>query len=170
MALREIRLVPDPMLRQKARTVTKITPKIIELLDDMKDTLLEKDGIGLAAPQIGVLKRIFIVLVDDRYIEMINPEIIETQGLVIGMEGCLSVPDELVYVRRPHYVKVKGLNRQGEEIILQETGIVAIAICHEMDHLIGVLFTDRKVNPTPNEHKMLENAKDNLPVHAEVQT
>lgn len=156
MALREIRTVPDSILRSRAKQVKEITPKIIELLNDMKETLIQQDGIGIAAPQVGVLKAVIIVMIEDTYIEIINPKIVETRGLVIGMEACLSIPEETGYVRRPHYVKIIGLNRDGEEIEHNATGLVAVALCHEMDHLIGVLFTDRQVTPTERELAMLE--------------
>jgi peptide deformylase len=159
MALREIRLIPDEILKQRAKPINKITPKVHQLLDDMKETLISKDGIGIAAPQVGVLRTIIIVMVEDTYIELINPKIVETRGLVIGMEACLSIPDEVGYVRRPHYVKIEGLDRDGEEVTYEATGLTAVAICHEMDHLIGVLFTDRQVTPTPREQQMLDEAE-----------
>lgn len=156
MALREVRLVPDPILRQRAKPVKEVNSKIATLLDDMKETLLEKDGIGLAAPQVGILKRILIVYIDEEFTELINPEILETRGLVIGMEGCLSMPDEACYVRRPHYVKMQGLDREGQTVTLEATGLKAVALCHEMDHLIGVLFTDRRTSPTDAEQQLID--------------
>lgn len=156
MALREIREIPDTILRQRTRPITNITPKVHQLLDDMKETLISRDGIGIAAPQVGVLRSAMIVMVGDAYIEIINPKIVETRGLVIGLEACLSIPEKYGYVRRPHYVKISGLNRHGEEMEHEATGLVAVAICHEMDHLIGVLFTDREVEPTEQEQKLLD--------------
>ncbi|MCL1995386.1 MAG: peptide deformylase [Defluviitaleaceae bacterium] len=158
MALREIRLAPDPILRQRAKPVIEVTPKVVALLDDMRETLLAKDGIGLAAPQVGILRRILVVYIHDEFTELINPEIIETRGLVIGMEGCLSMPDEGCYVRRPHYVRMKGLDRNGNQVVLEATGLKSVALCHEMDHLIGVLFTDRKVEPTPSEQQLIDES------------
>ena len=158
MALREIREIPDPILRERCRPVTKITQKVTQLLDDMKETLISKDGIGIAAPQVGVMRNILIVMLQDTYIELINPKIIETRGLVIGLEACLSIPDEVGYVRRPHFIKITGLDREGTEVTYEATGLLAVALCHEMDHLIGVLFTDRQVEPTPKEKALLEKA------------
>jgi len=162
LALREVRILPDPILRQKSKPVEKITSKIIELLEDMHETMIEKNGIGIAAPQVGTLKRVIIVDTGDDYTEMINPELIETKGLVIGLEGCLSIPDKTGYVRRPHFVKMKGLDRTGKEIEIEATGLKAVALCHELDHLNGVLYIDREVIPTEAEQAILDKSKDDL--------
>lgn len=143
MALRQIVQVGDPVLRKKSKTVEKIDSKIIQLLEDMAETMYEADGVGLAAPQVGVLKRVVVIDIGEGIIELINPEIIEVRGEQLDEEGCLSVIGESGLVRRPNYVKVKGLNRYGKEIILEGTELLARAFCHEIDHLEGIIFTDK---------------------------
>ena len=143
MALRQIVQVGDPVLRKKSKTVEKIDSKIIQLLEDMAETMYEADGVGLAAPQVGVLKRVVVIDIGEGIIELINPEIIELRGEQVDEEGCLSVIGESGLVRRPNYVKVKGLNRYGKEIILEGTELLARAFCHEIDHLEGIIFTDK---------------------------
>lgn len=142
MALRMIRTKGDEVLTKVSKTVEKIDDKILTLLEDMADTMYEEDGVGLAAPQIGVLKRVVVIDVGDGLIEMINPEILEFDGEQVGDEGCLSVPGRYGQVRRPNYVKAKALNRKGEEFIIEGTELLARAICHELDHLEGKLFVD----------------------------
>jgi peptide deformylase len=143
MALRQIVQVGDPVLRKKSKTVEKIDSKIIQLLEDMAETMYEADGVGLAAPQVGVLKRVVVIDIGEGIIELINPEIIEVREEQLDEEGCLSVIGESGLVRRPNYVKVKGLNRYGKEIILEGTELLARALCHEIDHLEGIIFTDK---------------------------
>ncbi|MBM7685506.1 peptide deformylase [Defluviitalea raffinosedens] len=145
MALRQIRKDGDEILRKKSKEVKEITPSILTLLDDMAETMYHAEGVGLAAPQVGVLKRIVVIDVGDGIIELINPEIIEEEGEQIGAEGCLSIPGLSGEVKRPQRVKVKALNRHGEEIILEGEGLLAVAFCHEIDHLNGVLFTDKVI-------------------------
>ncbi|GIP32951.1 peptide deformylase [Paenibacillus sp. J2TS4] len=144
MALRIIVKDPDPVLREKAKPVPKITPNIHKLLDDMADTMYDAQGVGLAAPQVGILKRVIVMDVGDEngLIELINPEIIEKEGEQFGPEGCLSIPGLTGDVRRALKVKVRGLNRNGEEFELEGTELLARCIQHEVDHLNGVLFTD----------------------------
>lgn len=142
MALRMIRTKGDEVLTKVSKTVEKIDDKILTLLEDMADTMYEEDGVGLAAPQIGVLKRVVVIDVGDGLIEMINPEILEFDGEQVGDEGCLSVPGRYGQVRRPNYVKAKALNRNGEEFIIEGRELLARAICHELDHLEGKLFVD----------------------------
>lgn len=142
MALRMIRTKGDEVLTKVSKTVEKIDEKILTLLEDMADTMYEEDGVGLAAPQVGVLKRVVVIDVGDGLIEMINPEILEFDGEQVGDEGCLSVPGRYGQVRRPNYVKAKALNRNGEEFIIEGTELLARAICHELDHLEGKLFVD----------------------------
>lgn len=142
MALRMIRTKGDEVLTKVSKTVEKIDDKILTLLEDMADTMYEEDGVGLAAPQVGVLKRVVVIDVGDGLIEMINPEILEFDGEQVGDEGCLSVPGRYGQVRRPNYVKAKALNRNGEEFIIEGTELLARAICHELDHLEGKLFVD----------------------------
>lgn len=143
MALRQIVQVGDSVLRKKSKHVEKIDEKIIQLLEDMADTMYAADGVGLAAPQVGILKRVVVIDVGEGVIELINPEIIEVRGEQLDEEGCLSVIGESGFVKRPQYVKVKALNRYGKEIILEGTGLLARAFCHEIDHLEGVLFIDK---------------------------
>ena len=137
MALREIRLQGDPVLNKVCRPVETLTPRLQELIDDMLDTMYEAQGVGLAAPQVGVLRRIVVIDVGEGPIVMINPEILETSGEQCGMEGCLSVPGKAAEVTRPNYVKAKALNENMEEFIIEGEELLARAICHELDHLDG---------------------------------
>ena len=143
MALRQIVQIGDSVLRKKCKPVEKIDDKIIQLLDDMADTMYEADGVGLAAPQVGILKRIAIVDVGDGLIELINPEIIEVKGTQTDDEGCLSVVNEFGPVTRPYYVKVRDYNRKGQLFEIEGEELLARAFCHEIDHLDGVLFVDK---------------------------
>lgn len=144
MAIRNIRQNGDEALRKKCKIVTEITPRTLKLIEDMADTMYEADGVGLAAPQVGILQRIFVIDVYDDYglRVFINPEILEVSGSQLGEEGCLSVPGEVADVERPNYVKVKALNEKGEEFVLEATELLARAILHENDHLNGTLFID----------------------------
>ena len=149
MALRNLVIDGDPLLRKKSRTVDEITPRIIKLLDDMADTMyFENRGIGIAAPQVGVLRRVFIVDVGDEHgkIEFINPEILETSGSQTDNEGCLSVPGKTCPVTRAEYVKVKALDRDGNEFTIEGEGLLARCILHEYDHLEGILFIDKSAD------------------------
>lgn len=143
MALRTVVTEGDEILGKRAREITEITDRIRMTLDDMAETMRAEDGVGIAAPQVGVLRRMFIAEVDDVYIELINPEIIEVSGSALAEEGCLSVPGIIGTVDRPDYVKIKGLNRNGEEVVYEERDWVARVLCHEFDHLEGVLFIDK---------------------------
>ena len=143
MALRTIRVEGDPVLGKVCREVTEVTPKIVTLIDDMLETMYEANGVGLAAPQVGILKRIVVIDVGEGPIVMINPEIIESDGEQTGDEGCLSVPGMWGYVDRPAKVKVKAQDRYGKEFDIEGTELLAIALCHEIDHLSGILFTDK---------------------------
>lgn len=145
MAIRIIRKDEDPILRKKARAVEKIDDRIKILIEDMRDTMYDADGVGLAATQVGVLKRIILVDVGEGLLEMINPEILEAKGEQVDEEGCLSLPGVNGEVPRPKTVTVKGLNPQGQEIVIEAKDLFARAICHEIDHLNGVLFTDRVI-------------------------
>ena len=144
MAIRNIRINGDDVLRKKCKVVTEITPRTLKLIKDMADTMYDADGVGLAAPQVGILQRIFVIDVFDDYglRVFINPEILEVSGSQLGEEGCLSVPGEAAEVHRPNYVKVKALNEKGEEFIREATELLARAILHENDHLNGKLFID----------------------------
>lgn len=143
MAIRQIVLKGDDVLVKKSRVVDVINERIISLLDDMVETMHENNGVGLAAPQVGILKRIAVIDVGEGVIELINPEIIETRGEVLDEEGCLSIPGVVGEVKRPQFVKVKALNRKGEEVELEGSDLLARAFCHEIDHLDGVLFEDK---------------------------
>jgi peptide deformylase len=145
MAIRNIRTMGDEILRKKSRKVEKIDDRIITLLQDMQDTMYHADGVGLAAPQVGILKRIAVIDVGNGPINLINPEIIETSGQYLDEEGCLSIPGELGNVLRPEKVRVKAMNEKGEEYIVEGEGLLARALCHEIDHLDGVLFVDKLV-------------------------
>jgi peptide deformylase len=143
MALRQIVQIGEPVLRKKCKHVEKIDDKIIQLLDDMADTMYEADGVGLAAPQVGILKRIAVIDVGDGIIELINPEVIETKGTQTDDEGCLSVINECGPVTRPYYAKVIAMNRNGEMFEIEGEELLARAFCHEIDHLDGILFVDK---------------------------
>lgn len=136
----------NEVLHRVCRPVEKITPRILTLLDDMIQTLHEANGCGLAAPQVGVLRRVVIVETEPgEIIELINPEIVERRGKQREVEGCLSLPHEWGIAERPMWVKVKALNRAGEEITVEGKGLKARAFCHELDHLDGVLFCDNAI-------------------------
>lgn len=151
MALLKIRKVGDPILRQNARQVTEITPRILTLLDDMAQTMRHADGCGLAAPQVGVLRRIVVIETPESgLIELINPKIIFTEGEQEAVEGCLSVPGKSGVTHRPMKVTVKALNRQGRSIELTGTELLARAFCHELDHLDGKLYIDIAENIEDN--------------------
>lgn len=155
MAIRNIVKEGDPVLRGKCREVTEITSRIITLLDDMRETLHAADGCGLAAPQVGVKRRIAVVEVDEGdLIELINPVIIAKDGHQRELEGCLSLPGKWGYTERPMTVTVKACDRNGQEFTVTGSGLKARALCHEIDHLDGVLFTDvavKMVDPSDIE-------------------
>ena len=145
MALREISIMGDPVLTKVCKEVTEVTPKIAELIDDMLETMYKTGGVGLAAPQVGILKRIVVIDVTaegDSPIILINPEILETSGSQTGQEGCLSVAGKSGTVTRPNYAKVKALNENMEEIIVEGEELLARALLHEIDHLDGKLYVD----------------------------
>ena len=142
MALRTIRVEGDPVLTKISRPVDKMTPRIQDLITDMLDTMYEAMGVGLAAPQVGILKRIVVIDVGDGPIILINPEIIEKSGEQTGDEGCLSVPGMSGQVTRPDHIKVKALNEDMEEVVYEGEGLLARAFCHELDHLDGHMYTE----------------------------
>lgn len=143
MALRNIRLEDDPILRKKSRKVAEINERIKEVVNDMIETMYEADGVGLAAPQIGILRRIIVMDVGKGPIVLINPVILKTAGSQIGLEGCLSLPGVNEEVERPNYVQVKYFDLKGRAKVIEGEELLARAICHEIDHLEGVLFTDK---------------------------
>ena len=143
MAIRQVRTIGDEILRKECKPVKEMTPRIQELIEDMFETMYETNGVGLAAPQVGILKQIVVMDVDDgnQYV-LINPEILETSGSQTGQEGCLSVPGKHGTVTRPNYVKVRALNENMEEIVLEGEELLARCICHECGHLHGELYVD----------------------------
>lgn len=143
MALRKVREIGDDILRKKSKPVKEMTPRTMELIEDMFETMYETNGCGLAAPQVGILKQIVVIDVDDgnQYV-LINPEILETSDSQTGYEGCLSVPGKRGQVTRPNYVKVKALDENMQEFVLEGTELLVRAICHECDHLEGRLYVD----------------------------
>lgn len=143
MALRNIRKYGDDVLRKKCREIDKIDARLLTLIEDMKETMYDADGVGLAAPQVGILKRLFVVDIGDGPLVFINPEIIETSGSQIDEEGCLSLPGETEEVMRPNYVRARALNEKGKEFEIEAEELLARAILHEYDHLNGTLFIDR---------------------------
>lgn len=158
MALLKIRKVGDPVLRSKARPVNTINNKTKTLLDNMAKTMYKNDGIGLAAPQVGVLQRMFIVDIGDGLLEFINPEITSGEGKNIMEEGCLSVPEKTGGVIRAKKITIKALNRNGKEIEMETDGLLARALQHENDHLDGILFIDKMV--TEEELSKMENKQN----------
>ena len=147
MALRTIRIQGDPALTKVCKPITEMTPKIEELIGDMIETMYEANGVGLAAPQVGILKRLVVIDVGDGPVVMINPVILETSGEQTGDEGCLSLPGKSGCVTRPNYVKAKALNEDMEEYIVEGTELFARAICHELDHLDGHMYTEKVEGP-----------------------
>ncbi|MCR5791711.1 MAG: peptide deformylase [Lachnospiraceae bacterium] len=146
MAIRNIREIGDPILNKVCREVKEVTPRLRVLVEDMLDTMYEADGVGLAAPQVGILKRVVVIDISqerDSAVVLINPEILETSGEQFGQEGCLSVPGKAGDVRRPNYVKVKAYNLDMEEFIIEGEELMARALCHEIDHLDGHLYVEK---------------------------
>lgn len=152
MAILNIVKEGDPVLRKICRPVTEITPRTLQLLEDMKETLHKADGCGLAAPQVGVLRRIALVEVEKgKLYELINPEIIAREGTQNEMEGCLSIPGEWGITERPEKVTVRAMNRNGEMYEVSGEGLMARALCHELDHLDGVLYKDKAIHMLTKE-------------------
>ena len=146
MAIRNIRILGedgDEVLKKVAKEVTEVTPRITELIEDMFDTMYESFGVGLAAPQVGVRKRVVVIEVDEIPYILINPVILEKSGEQTGPEGCLSVPGKSGTVTRPNYVKVKAFNENMEEYIIEGTELLARCLCHEIDHLDGLMYVDK---------------------------
>ena len=146
MAIRNILQLGDPTLRKKSFEVTDFGEKTWQLLDDMKETLIKAEGAGLAAPQVGVLRRVFIVMADGKYYECINPVIVKAKGSQTGEEGCLSVKGKYGTVTRPNMVEVKAFDRNGKPFTVKAEGFLARAFCHENDHLDGVIYVDKAEN------------------------
>ena len=145
MATRTIRTNGDEILRKKSKVVDEINKRVLLLIKDMKETMYNSNGIGLAAPQVGILKRIVVIDIGDGPIALINPQIVEMQGSQFGSEGCLSIPGVQKNVDRPQKVKVKALSETGEELVIDGEDLLARALCHEIDHLDGILFIDKAI-------------------------
>ena len=157
MAIRNIREIGDPVLEKTCKEVKEITPRIQELIDDMFDTLYEADGVGLAAPQVGILKRIVVIdTTGEDPLVLINPKVLETSGEQSGYEGCLSVPGKTGNVTRPNYVKIIAYDQNMESFELEGTELLARAILHEVDHLEGHLYVEK----VEGELKDIENAEE----------
>ncbi|MDD6211684.1 MAG: peptide deformylase [Clostridiales bacterium] len=155
MSIRNIRELGDEILRKKSKEVREMTPRLQTLVEDMLETMYESYGVGLAAPQVGVLKRLVVIDVDDGQgpIVMINPEILETSGSQTGEEGCLSVPGKHAQVTRPDYVKAKALDINMEPFEIEGTGLLARCILHECDHLDGIMYVDKAEGPILNNEE-----------------
>lgn len=151
MALREIRLDGNPILRKTSKEITEINDRIKVLLDDMVETMIDANGVGLAAPQIGVLRRAIVVDIGDSPIKAINPEIIEQDGEITDLEGCLSVPGYSGTVQRPESIKVKFMDENGDSKVIEAKGLAARIFCHEIDHLDGILYTDKALEVLENK-------------------
>lgn len=164
MALRTIREYGDDVLAKKCKDVKEITPRIQELVADMLETMYEANGVGLAAPQVGILKRVVVIDCSpegDQPIVMINPEILETSGEQTGYEGCLSLPGKSGVVTRPNYVKAKAVDLEGNEYIIEGEELLARAICHELDHLDGHMYVEKvEGDLVDNEELMAEAEED----------
>ena len=164
MAIRIIRTEEDPILRKTSRPVTKFDQKLWTILDDMKETMEKANGVGLAAVQVGLLRRIVVIDVGDGngVLELINPEIVEEDGEQEGQEGCLSLPDKWAIVKRPEHVRVRAQTRTGAWKMFEGEGLKARAFCHELDHLDGHLFIDRMEKMlTEEEVRRLQNERMN---------
>jgi peptide deformylase len=154
MAIRKIVVLgEDEVLRKRSRRVDKFDKRLRVLLDDMAATMYKADGVGLAAPQVGILKRVVTIDVGDGLIGMAKPGIIETEGSVVGVEGCLSVPGKRGKVERPERVVVTAQNRDGKEIQLEADGLLAVCLCHELDHLDGVVYVDKMIEEVGDDYE-----------------
>lgn len=163
MALRNLRYEGDELLYKQSREITEINERILQLLDDMAETMYKTEGVGLAAPQVGVLRRCVVIDIGEGLVKLINPEIVEkSEEIIESMEGCLSVPEHVGIVKRPAKVTVKAKNEKGEDITIEGEGFFAKALCHEIDHLNGILFTDiaEKIYSREEYEQMLESDED----------
>lgn len=142
MGLRKIMTVKEPCLHKVCRPVEKFDGKLHKLLDDMEETLAEANGVGLAAPQVGILRRVVVVDTGEEMLELVNPELLETGGEQVGSEGCLSVPGKYGIVKRPNYAKVRAYDRDGNEFEVEGEELMARCFCHELDHLDGIVYTE----------------------------
>ena len=162
MAIRNIVKEGDPTLTKVCRPVEKFDDKLKTLLDDMYETMLDREGVGLAGPQVGILRRLFVIDIGDGLLEFVNPRILKTSGEQEGSEGCLSCPGEFGITKLPMYVTVEAYNREGDRFTLNAEGLLAKAICHENDHLDGILFKEhiiRKEEPFKPVAKVVKKKK-----------
>lgn len=146
MSVLKVVTIGDPILREKAITVKNFNANLSRLIDNMAETMVEYDGVGLAAPQIGIPKRVVVIDIGEGLIELVNPELVESKGEQFGQEGCLSVPGEYADIRRAKYAKVKAQDRSGKEVFAEGEDLMARALLHELDHLNGILFVDKIEN------------------------
>ncbi len=142
MGLRKIMTVKEPALHKVCKPVVKFDDRLGKLLDDMAETLTQADGVGLAAPQVGILRRVVVVNTGEEILELVNPTLVETSGEQIGAEGCLSVPGRYGLVKRPNYAKVRAQDRHGNWFEAQGEALIARCFCHELDHLDGIVYTE----------------------------
>ena len=166
MAIRNMVYEGDPLLRKTSREVTAFDERLGTLLDDMAETMYQQSGVGLAAVQVGVLRRAVVIDIGEGKIELVNPMILETSGSQVGSEGCLSFPGQCGIVERPDTVTVKAQNRKGEWFEVTGTALLARALCHEIDHLDGIVFTDHATrmlepneNPPKNKRRVTAHVK-----------
>ncbi|CDZ24408.1 peptide deformylase [[Clostridium] cellulosi] len=157
MAIRNVVKLGDDILRKKSKPVTEFNEKLNQLLDDMKETLKSQDGVGLAAPQVGVLKRAIVVSDEGNMIELINPVVVKASGVQENVEGCLSIPGKYGITKRPRKVTVKAQDRNGNEIMVTGTDLLARCLCHEIDHLNGILFIDNVIRMLEPEELQPKN-------------
>ena len=142
MGLRKILTVDEPALHKTCRPVENFDKRLHSLLDDMRDTLIDSEGVGLAAPQVGILRRVVLVDTGEEILELINPTLLETDGEQVGAEGCLSVPGKYGLVKRPYYAKVRAQDRNGDWYEYEGEELIARCFCHELDHLDGIVYTE----------------------------
>lgn len=160
MAIRIVRKEGDEVLRKKAKPVEEINDKITLLLKDMVDTMYKYDGVGLAAPQIGVLKRIVVIDAGEKLYELINPVIVSQSGEQNYIEGCLSIPGLYGEVKRPAVVRVEAINPKGEKVVIEGEGLLAVVLCHEIDHLDGILYKDKAIRMLTKEELEKESSNE----------
>lgn len=161
MAIRKIvELDKDDVLRKRCRRVEKFDKRLGILLDDMADTMYEADGVGLAAPQVGVLKRCVVIDVGDGLLELVNPEIIEMSDFQVGVEGCLSVPGKRGTVERPQHVILQAQTRKGKFIEVEAEGLLAVCMCHELDHLDGIVYVDKMIEEVDEDWEEEEEGEE----------
>ena len=156
MALRKILTDAEPALHKTCKPVEKFDEKLHTLLDDMRETLIESGGVGLAAPQVGILRRVVLVDVEEEILELINPALVETDGEQVGAEGCLSVPGKYGLVKRPYYAKVRAQDRNGNWYEAEGEELIARCFCHELDHLDGIIYTEIMDRYLTEEELMIE--------------